>query len=142
MAEIVGVVAGIVQFVDVAVRLSSCLSRVCSDIRNVPGRLDQLRTDLDRQLEIAQEVQSHHLLTLVPMAASSAFDQSLLEYIVLAEELHKTLEELLASNTKGRLKRSWDRLRSVRKKEDILHQCERLEQKKGTLSLWLGAANL
>lgn len=142
MAEVIGIVSGIVQFIDVTVRLSSGLNRLCSDVRHVPERFHQLRIDLDRQLEIAQEVQAHYLPGLVPIVASSTFDQSLLEYVVLAEELRKTLEELLVSNTNGPVKRTWHRLRSVRRKEDILHLCDRLEQKKSTLSLWLGAANL
>ena len=142
MAEIVGVVTGIVQFIDVAVRLSSCLSRICADISNVPERLHQLRNDLDCQLEVAQEIQAHRSLSLVPMAPSSAFDQSLLEYIALADDLRGTLEELLASNSKSRLKRSWHHLHFMREKEEIYHQCDRLEQKKSNLSLWLGAAKL
>lgn len=142
MAEVVGAVSSIVQFVDVAVRLSSCLSRLCSDIRNVPQRFHQLRIDLDQQLEVAQEIQAHGLPSFESMVTSSTFDRSLLEYITLADELRKTLDELLATSTDGLLSRSWHGLRSVRRKEHILHLCDRLEQKKGTLSLWLGAANL
>jgi hypothetical protein len=38
MAEIVAATAAVVQFVDVALHLVSCLDRFCSDIRNVPPR--------------------------------------------------------------------------------------------------------
>lgn len=142
MAEVIGAVASIVQSVDVAVRLSSCLNRLCSDIRNVPQRFHQLQTDLDQQLEVAQEIRAHHLLTFISMVTSSTFDNFLLDYIALADELRKTLDELLATDTDGPFLRSWHGLRSARKKEDIHHICDRLEQKKSTLSLWLSAANL
>ena len=142
MAEIFGAVASVVQFIDVTVRLSSCLSRLCSDVRNVPQRFHQLRIDLDQQLEVAQEIRAHHLPNFVSMMASTAFDTPLLEYIALADELRKTLDELLATSTDGLFPRSWHGIRSVRRKEDILHLCDRLEQKKSTLSLWMSAANL
>lgn len=141
MAETIGAVAGVVQFIDVAVRLSSCLSRLCSDIRNVPKRFHQLRTDLGQQLAVAQEIQAHHLPTFTSMVTLSMFD-ALLEYIALADELRKILDKVLATGTDGPFLRSWQGLRSVREKEYILYLCDRLERKKSTLSSWLSAANL
>jgi len=142
MAEVVGAVAAVVQFVDVALRLSSCLERFCSDVRNVPRRFLQLQTDLRQQIEIAQQIQNHRLPGFATAVASSAFDTPLAEYIDLAEELRKTLEGLLGHKNDGVLRRGWDAICSVRKKEEVASICDRLEQKKSTLSLWLEAANL
>ncbi|KAF2684908.1 hypothetical protein K458DRAFT_388606 [Lentithecium fluviatile CBS 122367] len=105
MAEIVALTAAIVQFVDVAVRLSSHLGRLCSDVRNVPDRFDRLRSDLSQQIEIAQLIQKNHLPDLAATVASPTFDGFLLEYIALAEELFKTLDKLLAKKDDGLLQR-------------------------------------
>ena len=137
-----GAVAAVVQFVDVALRLSSCLERFCSDVRNVPRRFLQLQNDLRQQIEIAQQIQNHHLPGFATTISSSKFDTPLIEYIDLAEELRKTLEALLARKSDGVFQRGWDAICSVRKKEEVASICDRLEQKKSTLSLWLEAANL
>ncbi|KAI4657051.1 uncharacterized protein J4E79_007667 [Alternaria viburni] len=142
MAEVVGAAAAVVQFVDVALRLSSCLERFCSDVRNVPRRFLQLQTDLRQQIEIAQQIQNHRLPGFATAVASSTFDTPLAEYVDLAEELCKTLEDLLGRKNDGALRRGWDAICSVRKKEEVANICDRLEQKKSTLSLWLEAANL
>ena len=142
MAEVIGAVAGIVQFLDVAVRLSSSLGRLCSDVRNVPQRFHQLRIDLDQQLHIIQEIRAHHLPTFISVVTSPTFETFLLEYIALANELCKTLDELAVPATDGLLLRNWHNFRSVRKKDDVLHLCDRLEQGRSNLSLWLNAANL
>ena len=142
MAETISAVAGIIQFIDMAVRLSSGLNRLYSDIRDVPQLFHQLRIDLEQQLKVAQEIRTQHLPTFASTVTSSTSDKVLLDYIALAEQLHKTLDELLAISANGPFLRSWQNLRSVRKKENILRLCTRLEQKNSTLSVWLNAANL
>ena len=142
MTAVIGAVASIVQFLDVAVRLSSCLSRLCSDVRNVPQRFHQLRIDLDQQLHVTREIRAHNLPNFVSMVTLPMFDDFLLEYITIADELRKTLDDLVVPDTDGLFLRSWHSLGSVRKKEDILHLCDRLEQRKSNISLWLSAANL
>ena len=142
MAEVIGAVASVVQFFDVAVRLSSSLGRLCSDVRNVPQRFHQLRIDLDQQLHIIQEIRAQHFPTFKSIVPLPKFDTFLLEYIALANELCKTLDELVVPATDGLILRNWHSLRSVRKKEEVLHLCDRIEQRRSNLSLWLSAANL
>jgi hypothetical protein len=141
MAEVIGATAAVVQFVDVALRLSSCLEHFCSDVRNVPRRFLQLQTDLHQQIEIAQHIQNDHVPGFATTASSLALDTPLLEYIGLAEELNKTLGGLLARKNDGVLQRGWSGICSLRKKEEVAHICDRLEQKRSILSLWLNAAN-
>jgi hypothetical protein len=142
MAEVVGAVAAVVQFVDVALRLSSCLERFCSDVRNVPRRFLQLQIDLRQQIEIAQHIQNDHVPGFATTVSSSTLDAPLLEYISLADELSKTLEGLLARKNDGMLQRGWSGICSLRKKEEVANICDRLEQKRSILSIWLNAANL
>ena len=135
MAEVVGAVANIVQLLDVTIRLSSCLGRLCSDVRNMPQRFHQLRIDLNQKLHVIQEIRAYHLPTFISMVTLPMFDTFLLEYIAIADEHRKTLDELVVPDTEGLILRSWHSLRSVRKKEDVLHLCDRLEQRKSNLSL-------
>ena len=142
MAEVVGTVAAVVQFVDVALRLSSCLERFCSDVRNVPRRFLQLQIDLRQQIEIAQHIQNDHVPGFATTVSSLTLDAPLLEYTSLAEELSKTLEGLLSRKNDGMLQRGWSGICSLRKKEEVANICDRLEQKRSILSVWLNAANL
>ena len=142
MAEVVGAVAAVVQLVDVALRLSSCLERFCSDVRNVPRRFLQLQIDLRQQIEIAQHIQNDHVPGFATTVSSLTLDAPLLEYTSLAEELSKTLEGLLARKNDGMLQRGWSGICSLRKKEEVGNICDRLEQKRSILSVWLNAANL
>ncbi|CAN9134159.1 unnamed protein product [Alternaria alternata] len=142
MAEVVGAVAAVVQFVDVALRLSSCLERFCSDVRNVPRRFLQLQIDLRQQIEIAQHIQNDHVPDFATTVSSSTLDAPLLEYISLADELSKTLERLLTRKNDGMLQRGWSGICSLSKKEEVANICDRLDQKRSILSIWLNAANL
>lgn len=142
MAEIVATAAAIVQFVDVTIRLSSGLGRLCSDVRNVPRRLYHLQVDIRQQVEVVQYIQTHYLSTFPATATSPTFDAPLLEYIALADELCKTLDMLHADRTNGLLKRGWSSLCSLRRKEELFQMCDRLEQRKSTLSMWICAATL
>ena len=142
MAEVVGTVAAVVQFVDVALRLSSCLERFCSDVRSVPRRFLQLQIDLRQQIEIAQHIQNDHVPGFATTVSSLTLDAPLLEYTSLAEELSKTLEGLLSRKNDGMLQRGWSGICSLRKKDEVANICDRLEQKRSILSVWLNAANL
>lgn len=142
MAEIVAATAAIVQFVDVAVRLSCGLGRFCSEVRHVPRHFHRLLEDVRQQVKVAQRIQTHYLPAFATSTASSTFDDPLVEYIILAEELCKTLDTLLANKNDGILKQRWSSLCSIRKKEEVLQICSRLEQRKSTLSMWMDAVNL
>lgn len=142
MAEILGTAAAIVQFVDVAIHLSSSIGRLCSDIRNVSRRFHRLQADLHEQVDVAQHILACHPPTLATTVGPLKSDHLLVEYIVLANDLCKTIDGLLPNKADGLLQRGWDSLCSVRKKGDVSQMCDRLEQKKSTLSMWLSAANL
>ncbi|KAF2197110.1 hypothetical protein GQ43DRAFT_223224 [Delitschia confertaspora ATCC 74209] len=142
MVEVVGTAAAILQFVDVAVRLSSGLHHLCSEVRNVPRRFHRLQVDLRQQIDVAQHIKTHYLPTFSTTVASSTFDAPLLEYISLADELCNTIDKLLANRSDGLLQRGWVGICSMRKKDEVIQICDRLEHMKITLSMWLSAANL
>jgi hypothetical protein len=142
MAEAVAATAAIVQFVDVAVRLSFYLSHLCSEVRNVPQRFHRLQIDLRQQIEVAQHINPRHLPDSATNVGSSTFDEFLLGYIALVDELCKTLEQLIPNKNDGIFRRGWSGFCSVKKKEEVLQMCDDLEQKKTTMWMWLSAANM
>jgi hypothetical protein len=142
MAEIVAATAAIVQFADVAFRLTTHLGHLCSEVRHVPDRFRRLQSDLLQQVELAKLIQANCLPEFAATVASSTVDAFLLEYIGLINDLGRTLEKLLAKKDNGPLRRVWSGFCSARKKEDVERICERLEEKKSTLTMWLSAANL
>ena len=142
MAEAVAATAAIIQFVDVAIRLSSHLGHLCSEVRNVPHLFARLQADLKQQLEVAQVLKSNFLPHFSATVVSTTFDESLLEYIALVGELCKTLEKILSRKDDRLLQRTWVGFCSMRKKDEMLQICTLLEQKKSVMSLWLSAAVL
>ncbi|RMZ73427.1 Ankyrin repeat-containing [Pyrenophora seminiperda CCB06] len=139
MAEAIGAAAAILQFLDVAVRLTSCLNRFCSDVRNVPRRFRELQADLRQQSDLAGQIQAQLSAQTV---ASPTLDRPLQEYIKLADELCKTLETLLFKQNDGFFHRSWTTICSIQKKEEVKSICDRLEEKKRTVSMCLHTENL
>lgn len=142
MAEAVAAAAAVIQFVDVAVRLSFKLNRLCSEVHNAPLRLQRLKTDLLHQIDIAQGVKEKHLSAFNGAVTSPTFDEFFLGYTALAEDLCKILDKILDRNDGGLFRKGWSGICSIRRREKITELCERLEQKRSTLSLWLCAANL
>jgi AmiR/NasT family two-component response regulator len=47
MADTLGVVAAVAQFLDIAVRLFSEINKLYHDLRNVPDQLQLLKSNLD-----------------------------------------------------------------------------------------------
>ena len=142
MAEVLAAAAAIIQFADVAFRLSTQLGDFCSEVRDVPERFRLLQADLRQQAELAKLMNGDHLPAFATIVASSTVDELLREYSSLVEELGRKLEKLLAKKHDGPLQRVWSGLRSARKKDEVELICDRLEQKKSSLSMWLNSASL
>jgi hypothetical protein len=140
--EAVASAAAVVQFLDVAFRLSSALDKLYSDVRHVPERFQLLHTDLQQQIAVARVVEAYQQRGSAISLASSTFEASLLAYIADAEHLCTTLVRLLSGQKDGRIRRVWKSLCATRKQEEIEQLCDRLERHKSTLTLWLGGANL
>ncbi|KAL8792563.1 MAG: hypothetical protein Q9195_004862 [Heterodermia aff. obscurata] len=132
----------IVQFLDAALRLSSGLRRLCTEIRVVPLRFETLRADLERQIELIQFVRRESQPEFASATLPPTLDISLHEYIALANEFNNTLNGMLAKRSGGYLQHVWKDFCSVQRKEEVSHMCHRLEQKRDDLNMWLSAANL
>lgn len=76
MAEALGISAAVVQFLDIAVRLSVNINWLCSELRDVPQWLHRFKLDLDQQVAIAQCVQSSSSLANISSSPSSGLSSA------------------------------------------------------------------
>ncbi|KAF4157379.1 hypothetical protein CNMCM6936_005687 [Aspergillus lentulus] len=145
MADILAISAAVVQFLDVAVRVSLGLGKLYSDIRDVPGQLHRLKLDIDQQIAIAKYILSSHATFQsdppTAFTATSPIDQTLADYVLAMEELTVLLQSIRSEDDAGSIRRSWNAIRAVHKRNSILLLCDRLEHQKSTILLWLASAN-
>ncbi|KAI0384186.1 hypothetical protein F5Y04DRAFT_293520 [Hypomontagnella monticulosa] len=143
MAEILGIVAAGAQFLDVAVRLSVKLHWVCSEVRGAPARLRDLRTSLDQQIALVQNIVKNESYGSATLAAGKANVTPILyEYRDIMESLFRLLSRLLDQDDKGIICKGWNSIFTLHKNNEILLLCRRIEEKRDLVLLWLGDANV
>jgi hypothetical protein len=142
MAEVLSVAAGVIQFVDIGLRVYSKLNRFCRDVRDAPQIIRDFHTDLRQQLDHAQNICVDHRTTLQPITSTTLVDIPLGRYINQIRHLDKLLEDLTGDKNDGLWQRGWKGVRTAKTKNAILESCESLERQKSSLSMWLTEMNL
>ncbi|KAF7521464.1 hypothetical protein G7054_g12450 [Neopestalotiopsis clavispora] len=130
----VAISAAVVQFLDIAVRLTLQLSSLYKQVQDVPEKLQYLQADIDQQITIARYVQSTHAtfwnasppITVVSMS----INQPLTDYVAIMEQLLETVKIITKSNDIGIIRRSWSALRAIQKCKEAITLCDALEKKK------------
>lgn len=144
MADPLSISAAVVQFLQITVQLCSKLRSFYADMHDVPERLGSLELDLKQQIQVAGDIQN------LVSGASPALDPSSIDslrailddYIRKMETLSRILDSVSSESHDGFLKRSWNALRALDKKNAMLSCCDQLAQKRSLLSIWLGKANM
>jgi hypothetical protein len=143
MAEALGIAAAIVQLIDLGGRVLIISTRLCSDLKNVPGKIVTINRDIRHFIELL------HLLELdlgiggsstailgSPSAESLHIVARVLnEAIREAEELATLLQEISTPQS-SRIKKAWNTIVSVKREGEITDRCRRLESLKSSLQLW------
>lgn len=110
----------------------------------MPERLGSLELDLKQQIQVAEEIQS--LVSGMSPALNPSSIHSLRtildDYSSKMEHLLRILDSVSSEFHDGFLRRSWNALRALDKKNAMLLCCEQLAQKKILLSIWLGKVNM
>lgn len=144
MADPLSISAAVVQFLQITVHLCMKLHSFCADMHDVPERLGSLELDLKQQIQVAEDIQS--LVSGMSPALSLSSIDSLLaildDYSSKMEHLLQILTSVSSESHDGFLKRSWNALRALDKKNAMLLCCDQLAQKRSLLSIWLGKANV
>ncbi|KAI1349778.1 hypothetical protein F5Y01DRAFT_316451 [Xylaria sp. FL0043] len=134
MADILTISAAVVQFLDVAIRLSGKLGGLYIDLRDVPAELQSLKLDIDQQIDIAKYIRSSHATFLnVPHASSIAttlIDQTLASYVSLMERLIELLQSVIGKDNATMAQRSWNAVRAVHKRKEIIQYVPILKGRK------------
>jgi hypothetical protein len=147
MAEVAGVVASIVQLIDIGGRVVIKLSRFCSDLQKVPHKIKRAKHQVDQLLSLLRCINSDLTASDQGDASSLAglrspnhlhFATHLVEDALhQAEELANILDDL-APRKDSLFNRGWRALVSLKKEEDIVERCSRLETLKSDLQMWYG----
>lgn len=135
-AELIGVSAAAVQFVDTGWRASLALSRLCSNLRHAPRRVRTASQHLETTIEVVRSIQT--LTNSVPPAQNQAITSLIEQALVQANQLEGIIASVTPTVDEGRLKRGWRAFVTAKKEEDTLQRCQTLEGLKATLVLRLG----
>lgn len=146
MAEVVGIAAAAVQFLDVAARLAVTLSRVCGELKYLPRKVRAIAEELTEFTRLIRfldsDIQAPGTATastlngaLSPTSIALATDL-LGRCIVEAQHLEDILRPLVPKATDTAIKRSWRTVIGLRKENEILDTWMRLQGHKVNLSLW------
>ncbi|KAL8721631.1 MAG: hypothetical protein Q9225_001720 [Loekoesia sp. 1 TL-2023] len=142
MAMELGVIAAVIQFIDVGCRLSTRLTSFCADFRDAPQQIRRLNTDLKQQLAIAQDIKTITQVVSSEIRSLATFEHPHQDYMSLASNLQSLVEGLEKTDRDGILQKSWKNLSCVRKKREIIQTCERLCQKESSMMTWLVSVNM
>lgn len=146
MAEVVGIVAGAVQFLDVGSRVLISFSRFCSDLQHVPRKVKRVRRQLEQTLQLVESIKSDVEApntgpgtTLAGIISQPQVDiaKSLLEDAAVQVTELQVLLDKIALTGNGFVEKTWRAVVAMKKEEDILRKCSDIETTAGLLQAWM-----
>lgn len=144
MAELLGISAAVVQFLDIGLRLCLKIHSLSNEVGDVPHKLKILRAHLTQQVEVAKNIQTEIVgLPISPNDSPEALFKALLDDQAQAMDvLLRLLDSVSNKADDGFIRRSWKGIHAVEKKKAIEAACDQVESKGNLLSLWLGNTNV
>ena len=150
-AEAIGLAAAAIQFADVGLRAALALSRLFSDLRQVPVKMRNAKRELELLLTFVETLKSD--LGLATSGSTSILNGFItstqytgaLSLIDECKDQAQELERILtqhAPNTHRGIKRAWRMVVSAKMEHEIMSRCVRLESLKMSLNMWYGHVNL
>lgn len=139
MAEVLGIVAGATQLLDLSTRVLVASSTLYGKLKNMPEEIETLKKNtqlfidllwmisIDFDGPINSQVHSLHVTHRVTSILHDAIQES--------EQLALLLESL-SSNNSSSMRRRWSAVVSATKEREITERCHRIESFKSTLQLW------
>ncbi|KAF4963898.1 hypothetical protein FSARC_8151, partial [Fusarium sarcochroum] len=139
MAEVLGIVAGTAQLLDLSTRIVLASSGVYAKLKNVPGEIETLKYNTELLINLLQQIkrdfegpvslQSNSLH--IVHDATSIFHEATKELAALAQLL-----EGIPVNASSSVRRAWSAVLGAKKQADIADRCRRIEHLKSSLQLW------
>lgn len=138
MAEALGIVAGIVQLVDISGRIILASSQLYRNLKNVPDEIETLKRTTQQFIGLLQLITLDLNLSSSPppetignVHVTTILDDAIAEATELADLL-----ERLSSAQKNAVKRAWVTIVSMKKQSAIMEKSRRIESLKCSLQLW------
>lgn len=144
MAEILGITAAVVQFLDISLRLCIKIRSFSGKFRDVPHKLNVVRHHLTQHMEVVSSIQTSIGDSSFSLDASSEAQLKLIldDQRREMELLLKLLESITNKVDDGVFRRGWNGIQAIDKKKDIEAACKQIEAKGGLILLWLGNTNV
>ncbi|KAF4471437.1 hypothetical protein FALBO_1642 [Fusarium albosuccineum] len=139
MAEVLGIVAGATQLLDLSARVLVASSRLYSKLKNVPGELETLKKNTQQFIDLLWMISSDFDISLGPQANPLHVAHrvtSILHDAMDESEKLALLLERLSVNSSSSIKRAWSAVVSAKQERDIAERCQRIESLKTSLQLW------
>ncbi|KAI8718034.1 hypothetical protein NCS52_00881200 [Fusarium sp. LHS14.1] len=139
MAEVLGIVAGAAQLLDLSTRVLVASSSLYGKLKNIPDEIETLKKNTELFIDllwmissdfdgpINSQVHSLHVTHRITSILHDARKES--EGLAL-------LLEGLSSNSSSAVRRKWSAVVGATKEKDIAERCRRIESLKSTLQLW------
>lgn len=138
------VAAAATQFAEQGLNVVLKLHSLFTEMRDVPKTLSCLETDLKQQIEVARQIR-HQILkmaTALDTAAMDSLHEMLSDYSSKMLDLMGLLNSLVNGPQDWLVKKSWNAIRAIDKKKEILACCDQLARKKSLLSVWQGISTM
>ncbi|KAJ3535244.1 hypothetical protein NM208_g7216 [Fusarium decemcellulare] len=139
MAEVLGIVAGATQLLDLSARVLVASSRLYSKLKNVPGEIETLKKNTQQFIDLLWMISSDFDISLGPQGnplhVAHRVTSILHDAMDESEELALLLERLSVHSSSS-VKRVWSVVVSAKQERDIAERCQRIESLKSSLQLW------
>jgi hypothetical protein len=134
--EVLGALAGAVQLADTCLKITICAIDLFSRVRDAPETIRRRIVAVEQFVEIARLIEYNPSLQ-TPLIASV-----LTRARADADQLFEILTKIDAQPTAGKVVKYWKTLEGVTKEKRILAICDRLQENKASLTLYIASINL
>jgi hypothetical protein len=133
--EILGAVASAVQLADTCMKIAICAIDLFSRVRDAPETIRKRIVAVEQLVEIARLIQ--HNPSLQTSLIASVLNRARAD----ADQLFEILTKIDAQLTAGKVVKYWKALEGVTKEKRILAMCDRLQENKASLTLYIASIN-
>ncbi|KAM5373316.1 hypothetical protein ACJZ2D_007145 [Fusarium nematophilum] len=139
MAEVLGIVAGVAQLLDLSLRVVLASSQLYTKLKNVPGEIETLKKSTQQFIDLLRIISFDFSIPAEPGSVSLqvAHHVTSLLHDTVKESggLARLLEDLSIAET-NTIKRTWATVVSAKKEKELTDRCHRIESFKSSLQLW------
>jgi hypothetical protein len=133
--EVLGALASAVQLCDTCLKITTSATDLSSRVGGVPETIWKCIAEIEQLIEIARLIEHNHSLQtpLIASVLSTCHGD--------ADQLLDILKNNDIQPTAGKVTKYWKALEGATKEKRILALCQRLQEKKSSLTLCIASVN-